>query len=77
MIQCCDWDRQMIGCNGYGSRKCNGYGSRNRYNVPETAVTRMFAICLTTTLLVIRVVVGGWKESLVLSIQIRVPRDGS
>ncbi len=31
--------------------------------------------CLTTTLLIIRVVVGGWKKSLVLSIQIRVPQQ--
>ncbi len=30
-------------------------------------------ICLTTTLLVTRVVVGGWRKSLVLSIQIREP----
>ncbi len=31
--------------------------------------------CLTTTLLVICVVVGGWKKSLVLSILIREPQD--
>ncbi len=31
------------------------------------------AICLTNTLLVIRIVVGSWKKSLVSSIQIRVP----
>ncbi len=32
-------------------------------------------ICLTTTLIVIHVVVGGWRKSLVLSIQIREPQD--
>ncbi len=32
-------------------------------------------ICLTTTSFVIRVVVGGWKESLVLSIPIREPQE--
>ncbi len=32
-------------------------------------------IYLTTTLLVLRVVVGSWKKTLVLSIQIRVPRQ--
>ncbi len=33
------------------------------------------AICLTTTLRVIRVVVGGWNKGLVLSIQTRVLQD--
>ncbi len=31
-------------------------------------------ICLSTTLLVIRVVVGGWK-SLVFTIQVRIPQE--
>ncbi len=31
-------------------------------------------ICLTTILLVIRVVVGGWK-SLVFTIQVRIPQE--
>ncbi len=62
-------DRNLVG-RYYGniSPHCSGTLRKDCNIVNNT-------ICLATTLLVIRVVIGSWKKGLVLSIQIQVPRQ--